>query len=135
MTLKDIHGRLIGDIEILGVDADEDDDHPLPEVFPVIEDDIEIPGVDVEGSEAQDAVPAPQVEIDDLNIPHDDPSPIEVTPTQEAHAPETPSPVTLPAQAPGLRRSTRVRSQANQGYTPSMTGSNYSYAVTHLESQ
>jgi hypothetical protein len=53
------------------VDADEDDDDPLPGVAPVIADDIEIPGVDVEGPEAQDAVPAPQVEIDDLGIPLD----------------------------------------------------------------
>jgi hypothetical protein len=29
----------------------------------------------------------------------------------------------------------RVRAQASQGYTPSMTGSKYSYAVTQMESQ
>jgi hypothetical protein len=29
----------------------------------------------------------------------------------------------------------RFRSQANQGYTPIISGSNYSYAVTQLESQ
>jgi hypothetical protein len=91
--------------------------------------------VDVEGPEAQDAVPAPQVEIDDLDIPHDDPSPIEVAPTQAEQAPETPAPVALPAQAPGLRRSTRFRYQANQGYTLTMSGSKYSYAVTQFESQ
>jgi hypothetical protein len=117
------------------VDVEEDDDDPLPGVVPVIADDIEIPGVDVEGPEAQDAVPAPQVEIDDLKIPHDDPAPIEVAPTQSEQAPEMPAPVALPAQVPGLRRSTQVRSQANQRYTPSMSGSKYSYAVTQLESQ
>jgi hypothetical protein len=113
MTFTDRHRRLIGDIEIPGVDADEDDDDPLPRVVPVIADDIEIPGVGVEGPEAQDAVPAPQVEIDDLEIPHDNPDPIEVAPTQSEQAPETSAPVALPAQAHGLRRSTRVRSQAN----------------------
>jgi hypothetical protein len=103
MTLTDRHGLLIGDIEIPGVDADKDDNDPLPGVVPVIADDIEITGVDVEGPKAQDAVPAPQVEIDDLDIPHDDPTPIEVAPTQEEQASETPTPVALPTQAPGFR--------------------------------
>jgi hypothetical protein len=48
MTFTDRDGRLIGDIEIPGVDADEDDNDPLPGVVPVIADDIDIPGVDVE---------------------------------------------------------------------------------------
>jgi hypothetical protein len=120
MTFTNRHGRLIDDIEIPGVDADEDDDDHLPGVVLVIADDIKIPGVDVEGTKTQDAVPAPQVEIDDLDIHHEDPAPIEVAPTQEEPAPETPAPVALPAQAPELRRSTRARSQTNQGYTPSM---------------
>jgi hypothetical protein len=135
MTFTYIHRRLIGDIEIPGVDADEDDDVSLPGVVPVIADDIKIPGVDVEGPKAQDAVPAPQVEIDDIDIPHDDPAQIEVAPTQEEQAPETPAPVALPAQATGIRRSKRFRSQTNRGYTPSMSGSKYSYAVIQLESQ
>jgi hypothetical protein len=91
--------------------------------------------VDVEGTEAQYAVQAPQVEIYNLDISHDDPALIEVAPTQAEQAPETPAPVALPAQAPGLRISMRVRSQANQGYTPSISGSKCSYAVTQLESQ
>jgi hypothetical protein len=117
------------------VDADEDDDDHIPGVVPVIADDIEIPVVDVEGTETQDSVSAPQVETDDLDIHHDDPAPIEVAPTQEEPRTETPAPVALPAQAPDLRRSTRARSQTNQGYTPSMPGSKYSYAVTQLEIQ
>jgi hypothetical protein len=125
MTFTDRHGCLIGNVEIPGVDAAEDDNDPLPGVVPVIADDIEIPGVDVEGPEAQDVVPAPQVETDDLDIPHDDPSPIEVAPTQDAQAPETPAPVVPPAQSPGIRRSMRFRSQANQGYTPSISRSKY----------
>jgi hypothetical protein len=43
MTFTDRHGSLIGDIEIPGMDADEDDDDPLPGVVPLIADDIEIP--------------------------------------------------------------------------------------------
>jgi hypothetical protein len=138
MTFTNRHGRFIGDVEIPGVDDQEEDDDHLPGVVPVIADDIEITGVDVdvdvEVTETQDTVPAPQVEIDDLDIHHTDPAPIEVAPTQEEPRTETPALVALPAQAPGLGRSTIVRSQTNQGYTPSLSGSKYSYAVTQLES-
>jgi hypothetical protein len=134
MTFTDRHGRLISDVEIPGVDAEEDDDDHLPGVGLVIADDNEITGVDVEGTETQDAVPDPQVVITDLDIRHADPAPIEVAPTQAEPRTETPAPVTLPAQAPELRRSTRVRSQSNQGYTPSLSGSKYSYSVTQRES-
>jgi hypothetical protein len=135
MTVTDRHIHLIGDLEIPGVDAEEDNEDHLPGVGPVIADDIEITGVDVEGTDTQDAVPAPQVEIDDLDIHHADPAPIEVAPTQAEPRTETPAPVALPAQTTELRRSTRFRSQMNQGYTPSLSGSKYSYAVTQLESQ
>jgi hypothetical protein len=101
-------------------DQEEDDDH-LPGVVPVIAYDIEITGVDVEGTETQDAVPDPQVEIDDLDIHHADPAPIEVAPTQEEPRTGTPAPVALLAHAPEIHRSTRVRSQTNQGYTPSLS--------------
>jgi hypothetical protein len=47
MSFTDIHGRLIGYIEIPGVDAEKEDDDHFPGVAPVIDDDIEIPGVDV----------------------------------------------------------------------------------------
>jgi hypothetical protein len=135
MTFTDRHGRLVGDVEIPGVDAEEDDyDHP-PGVVPLIVYDIEIIGVDAEGTETQDSVPAPQVEIDDRDIHHADPSPIEVAPIQAEPGPETPEQVALPTQAPELRRSTRGRSQTNHGYTPSLSGSKYSYAVTQLEIQ
>jgi hypothetical protein len=81
----------------------------------VIADDLEITGVDVVGTETQDAVPAPQVRIDDLDIHHAGPAPIEVATTQEEPRSETPAPVAIPAHAPELHRSTRVRSQTNQG--------------------
>jgi hypothetical protein len=82
MTFTHRHGRLIGDIEIPGVDSDEEQEDHFPGVAPVINDDIEIPGVNVAGPEALDEAPAPQVEIDDLDIPQDDPAPIEVAPPQ-----------------------------------------------------
>jgi hypothetical protein len=120
MMFTDRHGRLIGDMEIPGVDSTEDEDDYFPGVAPVIADAIEIPGVDVAGPEAFDEVPAPQNEIyDPDDIPHDDPAPIEVSPAQ---AVPVPAPVAPPAET-GLRMSTRVRTQSSQGYTPSMTGS------------
>jgi hypothetical protein len=123
--------RLIGDMEIPGVDSTEEEDDHFPGVAPLIADAIEIPGVDVAGPEALDEVPAPQFEIYDLDdIPHDDPAPIEVVPAQVV---PVLAPVAPPAET-GLRRSTWVRTQASQGYTPSMTRSKYSYAVTQLES-
>jgi hypothetical protein len=125
MTFTDRHGRLIGDVEIPGLDDREEHDDHLPGVVPAIADDIEITGVDVEGTETKDSVQAPQVEIDDLNIHHADAAPIEVAPTQEEPRTESHAPVALPAQAPEIRRSTRVRSQTNQGYTPSLSGSKY----------
>jgi hypothetical protein len=135
MTFKDRYGRLIGDIDIPGVDSDEKQEDHLPGVAPVIDDDIDIPGVDVAGPEALDEAPAPQVEINDLDIPQDDPAPIEVAPPQESAAPAMPTPVVTPSYAEGLPRSNRVRTQVKQAYTLSMTGSNYSYAVTQLETQ
>jgi hypothetical protein len=132
MMFTDRHGRLIRDIEIPGVDSTEDEDDYFPGVATVIADAIEIPGVDVAGPKALDEVRAQQVEIyDPDDIPHDDPAPIEVVPAQ---AVPVLSPVAPPAET-GLRRSTRVRTQASQGYTPSMTGSKYSDVVTKLESQ
>jgi hypothetical protein len=132
VNFTDRHGRLIGDMEIPGVNSTEDEAEYFPGVDPVIADAIEIPVVDVTGPEALDEVPAPQVEIyDPDNIPHDNPAPIEVVPAQ---AVPVPAPVAPPAET-GLRRSTRVRTQASQGYTPSMTGSKYLYTVTQLESQ
>jgi hypothetical protein len=91
MTFTDRHGRLIGDVEIPGVDDQEEDNEHLQGLVPVISDDSDITGVDAEGTETQDAVPAPQVEIDDLNIHHADPAPIEVAPTHREPRTETPA--------------------------------------------
>jgi hypothetical protein len=106
ITFTDRHERLIGDIEIPGLDSDEEPEDHLPGVAPVIDNDIEIPGVDVAVPEDLDEAPAPQVDINDLDIPHDEPAPIEVVPPQEAASPAMPTPVVTPAHAPGLHIST-----------------------------
>ena len=49
LTYTDHHGRLIGDIEIPGVDPDNDNDTDTASVF---DDDIELPGVDAEETKA-----------------------------------------------------------------------------------
>jgi hypothetical protein len=88
--------------------------------------------VDVAEPEALDEVPAPQVEIyDPDDIPHDDPAPIEVVPAQAVPV----IALMAPSVETGLRRSTRVRTQESQGYTPIMMGSKYSCEITQLESQ
>jgi hypothetical protein len=79
MTFTDRHGRLIGYMEIPGVDSTEDEQDNFPGVAPVIADAIGIPGVDMAGPEALDEVLAPQVEMyDPEDIPHDDSAPFEV---------------------------------------------------------
>jgi hypothetical protein len=135
-TFTDRQGRLVGDIDIPGVDSDDEDQDQLPGVAPVINDDIEIQGVDVDVPAALDEAPEPQVvETNDLDIHQDDPAPIEVAPIQEAPTNALQTPVVTPAHAPGLRRSTKVRTQAKEAYTPSMGGSRYAYAVTQLGTQ
>jgi hypothetical protein len=103
MTFTDRHGRLVGDMEMPGVDYAENKDDYFPGVDPVIADAIEIPGVDVAGTQALNEVPSPQVEMyDPDDIPHEDPAPLELVPAQ---AVPVPAPVPPPAET-GLRRST-----------------------------
>ena len=129
LTFTDRHGNAIGDSELPDVASDEDDDTPFPGVDPVI-DDIEITGVDDEV--APETTP-PIVEIDDLDFPDPDPAIIEPATAPVADEP-APAPAPTPV-VPELRRSARVRTKTKPAYTPSMTGSKYSYAVTQLESQ
>ena len=131
MTFTDRHGRLVGDIDIPGVDADEPDDVGLPDLPTVIDDAIEIPGVD-------DGLHNPQnIEINDLEPAEADQAPIEVETEQEETVSEVEAATTTPveqpaAQLPELRRSTRTKVTTNKGYVPSMSGSRYAYAVTQL---
>jgi hypothetical protein len=87
LIFTDRHGRLIGntDIDIPGVDFDEDDDAEIPGV-----DIVEFPGVDMAVQDLE-ADPAPQiVEIDDLDIPTPDPPPVELETVEQAQAPAAP---------------------------------------------
>ena len=88
---------------------------------------IEIPGVDVDIQEPQ------VIEIIDPKIPPTDPDNIEPETVHQADAAVDPMP-DIQQVDPKLCRSSRVRTQKEK-YTPSMSGSKYSYAVTHLESQ
>ena len=49
LTYTDRHGRLIGDIEIPGVDPDNNND---PDTASVFDDDIDLPEVDAEDTKA-----------------------------------------------------------------------------------
>ena len=85
MIFADRHVRLIGDIEIPGVDSDADDDDEIPGVYtdPVV-DDIELPGVYV-------VVDAPQhIEINDLDVPANDSYPIQIEYVEETIEPPDP---------------------------------------------
>jgi len=133
LTFTDRRGRPIGDSEFPTVEKDVEDDAddgaPLPGVDPVINDALEITGVGGVDDVPLPPADPPSVEInDDLDLPDPDPAPIATDPampTATSRAPEV-------AQEPGLRRSTRVRTQPME-YTPSMSGSKYAYAMTQLE--
>ena len=93
LTYTDHHGRLIKDIEIPGVDANDDNDTDTASVF---DDDIELPGVDA------GEIKAPQqVEIYDLDIPGN-PDPIQVETVEEDaveyQAPAVQAPKTVQAE-------------------------------------
>ena len=103
-------------IKIPGVDASDID-----------VDNIDIPGVDVNIQEPQ------VIDIIDPDIPPTDPDPIEPATVHQADAAVEPIP-SIQQVEPELRRSSRVKTHT-ENYTPSMSGSKYSYAVTHLESQ
>ena len=147
LIFTDRRGRIMGDtdgtdVAIPGVDSDEmdpDDDsttvngvdldvdnEDIPGVHPV-----ELPGVDMEGvnmEPLQHDHAADIVGIDDLDTPAPDPPPIQVEtvePTATVNEPAVPV-----SAAP--RRSTCIKAQP-QTYTPSFTGTRYSYAVTQQE--
>ncbi len=152
LIFTDRHGRLIGDVDIPGVDAPSDDADAIPGVDgdeggvdevpgvdpePVVDDAIELPGVDAVENEALQ-----QVEIHDLDRSDQDPAPIEQDPapipeeTVDEGVPETPLAAPVPTEDPdgGLRCSSQVRTKPKE-YVPSMTGSKYAYAVSQLEDQ
>ena len=119
-------GRPIGDVQILGVDTSNADHIKIPGVDASEMDvkNIDIPGVDVDIQEPQ------VIEIIDPHIPPTDPDPIEPTTVHQTYVSLEPMP-DIQQVEPELRRSSRVRTQT-ENYTPSMSGSKYSYAVTQM---
>jgi hypothetical protein len=129
LTLRDRHGRLIGDIEIPGVDHDTDEDDEIPgvDLYPVADEDIELPGVDTGENDTPQ-----QIEIDDLDIHNQDPAPIAAETAQEGPVTHQDAVTPVEPETGGPRRTGRVRTQTKH-YTPSMSGSKYAFAVTQLE--
>ena len=113
------------------MDPDDDNDTDTASVF---DDVIELPGVDAEETKAPQ-----QVEIYDLDIPGN-PEPIQVENVKkeavEYQAPAVQAPEAVKAEPipDGPRRSARIRT-SSKTYTPSMSGSKYSFAVEQLEWQ
>ena len=130
LTFTDRQGQSIGVDKIPGVDTADTNTDEIPGVIhePVIIDNTEIPGVTaVENDTPQ------QIEINDLDIPETNTDPI----IEENIIEDTVYPVvpTIPAQTEQPkepRRTGRVRTQT-KAYTPSMSGTKYSFAVTQLE--
>jgi hypothetical protein len=148
LVFTDRRGRLIGDVELPGVDEGQMDvpltateppqhqieaiENDVPAEF--VEDDLDID--DNLGYESDtDPVPAAppvKVEPDDTvgdaqptNVPVEDPVPATVD-NLPAPAPEN------PVEIPGVGRPTRNRKPVDS-YIPSMTGQRYAYAVTQLD--
>ena len=122
-------GRPIGDVKIPGMDTSNVDHIEIPGVdsSDIGVENIEILGVDVDIQEPQ------VIEIVDPDIPPTDPDPIEPATVHQADASVEPM-LAIHHVDPKLLMSSIVRTQTEK-YTPSMSGSKYSYAVTHLESQ
>ena len=125
----DRRGHPIGDVEISGVDTSNVDHIDIPGVdaSDIEVDNIEIPGVDVDIQETQ------VIGIIDPYITPTEPDPIEPATMHQADAAVEPMPAIQQVETE-LRRSSRFSTQT-ENYAPSMSGSKYSYTVTHLESQ
>jgi hypothetical protein len=135
MTFTDRHGRIIGD--------NDDMTNPINDDFNLIQNDVDIPGVDIAEIPGvdmdnvmyagNDSAPpnADNVESDHLDTPTPDPSSVAAENTTEAaeNTTDVAQPITTQDET---RRSTRIRTQI-KAYTPSFSGSKYSYVVTQLQ--
>ena len=141
LVFTDRKGHLIGDVELTGVDRDEDEDQDEdpPNAFDDAdvehEDDLDIYEDEAQEPEPPPIEPTPQIKVEtvyEADEEHDAPAPLpveaEVLPVQEH--------TEAPAESPGVRRSTRVRTQTKPDYIPSMSsGTKYAFATTQLEYQ
>jgi hypothetical protein len=114
--------------------------NPNNDEFNLIDDDVDILGVDIaeiqgvdmdnETYAGNDSAP-PNVESDGLDTLPPDPSSVAAENTADAavNTTDVTQPITTQDET---RRSTRIRTQT-KAYTPSFSGSKYSYAVTQLQ--
>jgi hypothetical protein len=130
-------GRRIGDVELPGVDGDENETPPSADVDALdaatVEHDYDLDSNpnDAIAEEVVAQTIEPEVEtVHDGKNDQAEPAPDQVHPAT-VHVPEE-----APGEIPGVRRSTRVRLPTKPGYIPSMSGSSkYVHVVTQLESQ
>ena len=135
LTFIDRHGRIIGDVETLGVGVNSDEgevefsgvdaeleekDMEIPDMNP--EGNFEIPGKKMEGQD-----PPPQFfEINDSDIPQD-PSIIALEVSAE---PDGPTQISEQSTEGPCR--TKIVISQPDAYTPSTTGKRYGYAIEQL---
>ena len=120
LTFTDRKGRLIGDVELTGVDGDESEapreveNNNLDELFD--EDDAEaIPDL-------VDRATPQQVDAEVATVGDDEPA--QVPEAAPVAAPED-NRVEDPVEIPEVRKSTRVKFQTREPYVPSMTSAKY----------
>jgi hypothetical protein len=135
-VFTDRSGRLIGDIELPGVNGDENEtpQQQLDDEIAVENNDLEIaPNEETEEEPVQEETiqeQAPRIErrIKVETVLEEEPAQAPVAPAQ------APQQAATPEEIPGVRRSSRVKFPT-KGYTPSMSSSTrYGYAVAQLES-
>jgi hypothetical protein len=130
----DRSGRLIGDVELPGVDGvNNDTPHTIAPDDATI---VEIHDLDNNPYEIdQDAVPTQEQEPQTIDT---EPETVDTevngdpTPIPPVQAPEVQATSEAPVEITGVRRSTRAKSQ-KKDYVPSMSGNTYAFAVTQLE--
>ena len=153
MVFTDRKGRLMGDVELTGVDGEIE---PLQNEFnePIDEDEAsEASGIDLKiDPEAQEPHEAEadydyeqeqDIEVETVAEESNEPipEPPRVTPEVEIAPPVV---VTPPAEdplprveqeIPGVRRSSGVRTQTKPGYVPSFKGNKHKLAATQMEKE
>jgi hypothetical protein len=123
LVFADRKGQLLGDVELPGVDGDEETE--TPQVETVEDDDLDPEDL----AQPADEPKLEQVEEDVQPQFEDDPAP--EPKAQQLDPVEIPGviPGVPEVEAPELRRSSRVKFQTKEPYVPSMSGTKYAVAV------
>jgi hypothetical protein len=145
LAFTDRQGRTLGDVEITGVDeAEASDNGTVADKTPQIEIEHEFeyaPDAELVDQEQVDLPKEPQVPlieepIDVETVEGDDDKEDDDTPAVTFKNDE-PAQQPMPdetEETPGVRRSTRTKSQPKQ-YIPTMTGNKYEYVAAQMESE